>query len=396
MRTHRDRRPSAPIDAEAVGLALAPLGHSRTLPAAAYTDAAIAAWEREHLFEGGWTCIGRAADVAQPGDQRAVQVGRTGVLVARDRAGQVHVLANTCRHRGHELLACGDSTRRGVVQCPYHAWTYELDGTLRLAPRFDGVANFEPAALGLLPLRHAEWGGWLFVNVSGDAPELADHLGGLAGILAPYGLEGLVPAATHRYELAADWKLVHENYQECYHCPLIHPELCQVTVATSGQNFAPDDGAWIGGTLTLVDGAETMSFDGRSGGRPLPGLTDEQRRTVLYLGLFPNLVVSAHPDFVMTHRLEPLGPGRVLVECQWLFTPEVVAAPGFDPSYAVDFWDLVNRQDWAAIESVQRAMASPAFVPGLLARHEDAVHQFVAMVARGYLGLPLAAGPPAR
>jgi glycine betaine catabolism A len=381
----------APVEPAALDAALAPLGDSRMLPAACYTSEAIAAWEREHLFEGGWVCVGRAGEVLSPGDQQAARVGRTSVLLCRDDAAALHVFANVCRHRGHELLPCDARANRPSVQCPYHAWRYDLRGALVQAPRMAGVANFVPADLGLVALRHAEWGGWVFVNATGAAPDLMEHVGALAGLLEPYDLESLVPAATHRYEIAANWKLVHENYHECYHCPLIHPELCRVTAPTSGQNFPAGQGAWVGGTMALAPGATTMSFDGRSHAPPLPGLDAAQRRLVLYAGLFPNLLVSAHPDYVLTHRLDPVGPGRVAVECQWLLTPEAVDDTDFDPGYAVDFWDLTNRQDWGAVESVQRGLASPAYVPGILAPQEDAVHQFVTMAARAYLGAPLSA-----
>jgi Rieske 2Fe-2S family protein len=129
----------------------------------------------------------------------------------------------------------------------------------------------------------------------------------------------------------------------------------------------------------------TMSLDGRSMGRPIDGVDP---RAVLYLGLFPNLLISLHPDYVMTHRMTPLAPDRTHVECAWYFRADDDGAPP-DASYAVDFWDRTNRQDWAACESVQRGLASPHFRPGPLAPNEDAVHQFVTMVARGYLGQPL-------
>ena len=144
--------------------------------------------------------------------------------------------------------------------------------------------------------------------------------------------------------------------------------------------------------MDLAEGAATMSLDGRSGGVPLRGLDARQRRQVLYLNLFPNLLVSLHPDYVMTHRIEPVTPSTSRVECQWLFPPEATARPGFDPAYAVDFWDITNRQDWAAVESVQRGIGSPRFVPGLLSGSEDAVYQYVTMVASGYLGRQPARG----
>ena len=144
--------------------------------------------------------------------------------------------------------------------------------------------------------------------------------------------------------------------------------------------------------MELAEDADTMSLDGRSDGVVLRGLDEHQRRRVLYLNLFPNLLVSLHPDYVMTHRIEPVTPSTSHVACQWLFPPEAVAQPGFDPSYAVDFWDLTNRQDWAAVESVQRGVASPRFVPGILSGSEDAVYHFVTMVAAGYLGRELERG----
>jgi Rieske 2Fe-2S family protein len=184
-----------------------------------------------------------------------------------------------------------------------------------------------------------------------------------------------VLGASHEYVVAANWKVITENYHECYHCPLIHPELCQVSPPSSGDNFDLP-GVWVGGTMDLREGADTMSLSGRSLGVPI-GAAD--RRQVLYLGLLPNLLLSLHPDYVMTHRMTPLEPDRTWVECSWYF-----ASADVDPSYAVDFWDRTNRQDWAACESVQRGLASPHFRPGPLAPNEDAVHQFVTTIARGY------------
>jgi Rieske 2Fe-2S family protein len=384
--------PAVPIAVEEVEASMRPFGRSRMLPRAAYVSDDVLSWERRSFFDGGWVCAGRLDRVSEPRSQTAVRVGETSVLVTRDDSGALHTFANICRHRGHELLACGATAVRGVVQCPYHAWSYELDGSLRLAPRFGDVANFESSEMGLLPVAHATWGGWLFVNVDGRAEPFADHLGDLAAMLTNWECERLVVAATHEYELHANWKVAIENYHECYHCPLIHPELCRVSPSESGENFIDSAGAWVGGDMELVEGAETMSLDGRSAGVTLRKLTDHQRRQVLYLNLFPNLLVSLHPDYVMTHRLQPLTPRLTHVECQWLFAPEAAERTGFDPGYAVDFWDLTNRQDWAAVESVQRGLDSPMFVPGVLSTSEDAVYQFVTMVASGYLGRELVRG----
>jgi glycine betaine catabolism A len=282
--------------------------------------------------------------------------------------------ANVCRHRGHELLPDGGTAGRGAIVCPYHGWSYRLDGALAAAPRMpDG---FVAPDHGLVEVPVETWQGWVFVNAAGGAPPLPDYLGGLASLIEPYRPRQLRPGARHEYDIAANWKVVVENYHECYHCPLIHPELCKVSPPASGDNWSLP-GAWVGGAMDLREHAETMSLSGRSAGVFIDGAP---RDTVRYLGLFPNLLVSAHPDYVMTHRLEPLAPDRTRIVCDWYF-PEGVA----DPAYAVEFWDITNREDWAACESVQRGVSSPHYRPGPLASGEDAVYQWVTLVARLYL-----------
>ena len=375
---------TSPIDPARLAGALEPHGRSRMLPREAYVDPGVFDWERTHFFSG-WVCVGRTTDLAEPGSQRAIALGTSSVLLTRGEDGVLHAFANVCRHRGHELLPCGAGARKRGIVCPYHAWSYRLDGSLLAAPGFRDVDDFDPDEFGLIALPCREWHGWLFVDGSGRAGSFDDHVGELEGIIAPYAPADLKVVATHEYEIAANWKIVVENYQECYHCSMIHPELCQVSPPDSGANLdLPGD--WVGGWMSLRDEAETMSLDGRSHGTVIDGLSDTERRTVMYVALFPNLLVSLHPDYVMTHRLVPLGADRSWIECAWLFPAESADRPGFDPAYAVDFWDLTNRQDWSACESVQRGLTNEHARPGPLAPEEDGVQQFVARVARGYLG----------
>jgi phenylpropionate dioxygenase-like ring-hydroxylating dioxygenase large terminal subunit len=383
MTVATERVPPAPLDPAAVTLALRPFGEARMLPRAAYQEVSVLAWERDHLF-GGWLCVGRSDDVA-PGGLAATSLGEYGVLLTRDGAGVLRAFENTCRHRGHELLPCGTSAGAKAIVCPYHAWTYRLDGTLQGAPGFRRVAGFDPAAFGLRQLDLREWHGWIFVDRTGRGGSFAEHVGELEAIVAPYGAETLVTPVSHDYDVAANWKVVVENFQECYHCSMIHPELCRVSPPESGENIEKD-GDWVGGWMDLRAGAETMSLDGRSGGMPLARLDEHERRTVMYVAVLPNLLVSLHPDYVMSHLLTPLSPDLTRIRCSWSFPPDVVAVDGFDPSYAVDFWDLTNRQDWAACESVQRGMRSPGYEPGPMAPAEDGVHHFVRYVARAYRG----------
>ncbi len=377
--------PAAPLDPEQLASALLPFGQSTMLPADAYTSNAVLDWERRHFMAGSWLCLGRVADVLPEGmTQRALVAGDIQVLLTRDPSdGAVHALANTCRHRGHELLPTDETASGRTVLCPYHAWTYKLDGSLNQAPGFRDNEHFAASDYGLVRLPLEVWHGWVFVNATGTAAPFAEHVGAFEQIVTPYAPESLVVKARHTYIVNANWKLVVENYHECYHCPLIHPQLCEVSPPTSGDNYDLP-GAFVGGTMTFRDHAETMALDGVSRGKPIDTAPQD---VVSYVGLFPNLLVSGHPDYVMTHRLVPLAPDRSWIECTWLFPSEDV-----DPSYAVDFWDITNRQDWGACESVQRGLNSPHFKPGPFAPSEDAVHQWVTMLARGYQGKPLHLG----
>jgi glycine betaine catabolism A len=376
--------PPAPVDPAALEETLRPFGNSRMLPRAAYTDQAVFDWERKHFFGAGWMCAARADQLPRPGDQRAEATGDGGVLLVRGDDGAVRAFANTCRHRGHELLPCGGEASHRAIICPYHSWTYSLAGELRAATGFRGQPGFDTAEWGLVQLPAAEWHGLVFADGSGGAagPLPLETLG---EIVAPYEPERLVTAGQHTYDARANWKILTENYHECYHCPAIHPELCRVSPPKSGENYAAT-GPWIGGWMDLRDGMATMSLDGSSGGLPLRGLREEGLRTVIYVNIFPNVLLSLHPDYVMTHRLVPLAPDRTRIECSWAFAPEAAARPDFDPGYAVEFWDITNRQDWAACESVQRGLSSPHARPGPLSPDEDAVYSFVTTIARGYLG----------
>jgi Rieske 2Fe-2S family protein len=357
----------------------------RMLPAEAYTSEEVLAWERRHLFAGGWTCLGRLEELLpadegeRPVTQRALMVGDVGALLVR-RDGDVRLFANTCRHRGHELLADGETSQRRTILCPYHAWTFDLAGGLVGARGFLHEPGFDPAEHRLVELPVQVWHGWVLghaLHPLGDdaVPSYEEYLGDLARIMAPYAAEDLVLADRHSYEVAANWKVIAENYHECYHCPLIHPELCRVSPPDSGDNYDLP-GAWVGGSMDLRDGMATMSMTGELAATPLPTAPPDR---VEYLHLLPNLLVSAHPDYVMAHRLVPLSPGRTWVECSWLVVPGAGAAQG-----AVDFWDITNKQDWAACESVQRGLASPHFRPGPFAPNEDAVEQFAGVIAEAY------------
>ena len=261
----------APVPADGLAAALAPFGQSRMLPREAYVDPGVFEWEQRAIFSG-WTCVGHADDIAAPGSQRAVGSGANGVLLVRGDDGVVRAFANTCRHRGHELLSCGAQTKRRSIVCPYHAWAYKLDGTLRSAPGFKDAEGFEfdTGEFGLAELRLVNWHGWLFVDPSGQDTEFSEHVAGLDDVIAPYRPEDLTIVARHSYELATNWKVIAENYQECYHCASIHPELSRISPPTSGENLHLT-GSWMGGWMSMIDEAETMSLDRQERRRGDPG-----------------------------------------------------------------------------------------------------------------------------
>ena len=381
-------RNTAPIDRAAVERLLAPFGTSRTLPSDAYRSADLFAWEQAEIFGRTWVCLGRTQDLLQPGTVRAIALGGEEILLARDADGAVRAFSNVCRHRGHPLLEVGEAVSARQIRCPYHSWAYRLDGSLRSAPTLTQTDGFDPADWPLLRLRADEWLGWLFLDLSGNAGPIAATFGALSEVLAPYEPERLIRAEGHDYVVAANWKLIAENYHECYHCTSIHPALCELSPPDSGADLVPD-GLWCGGTMTLKDHAATMSSTGASGGVPFRALPHGADRIVLYVHLLPNLLVSAHPDYVMTHRLVPLDAGRTFVECDWLFSPESMALDDFDPAYAVDFWDLTNREDWGACERVQRGSASRGFRPGPLSSWESTIYQLHSVLGRAYQGLGL-------
>jgi Rieske 2Fe-2S family protein len=379
--------PPAPLDPEQVALALAPFGESRLLPRDAYVSDQVLEWERRYLFDD-WMCVGRSSDIPATG-LRAESVGGYGVLLVRDDDGVLRAFENVCRHRGHELLPCGGSSQapRAIV-CPYHAWSYRHDGTLIGAPNFRDIdQHYDRSTLALTPVRVHEWHGWIFLDRTGSAQEFSAYIGELEEIVAPYDAESLVTAESHQYDVEANWKVIVENYQECYHCSMIHPELCRVSSPTSGNNIELE-GNWVGGWMDLRNGMETMSLDGRSGGVAMARLDEHELSHVMYAALLPNLLISLHPDYVMSHLLVPLSPVKTRITCSWAFPRHVVEQEGFSPAYAVDFWDLTNRQDWAACESVQRGLAAPHYTAGPLAPDESGVYHFTSTLAKAYQGRP--------
>ncbi|HEY1978109.1 MAG TPA: aromatic ring-hydroxylating dioxygenase subunit alpha [Candidatus Baltobacteraceae bacterium] len=352
-----------------------------SLPRAAYWDDAFFERERRAIFWDQWFYAGRADRLSEPGAFEVLDLAGESIIVIRDRDGRLYGHINLCRHRGSRLL-CGEGVQRGAIRCPYHGWSYALDGTLVATPFVeDGDVPIE--ARKLHPVAVDTWGGFLFINChpepfdsaslrSGQAKSksghLLDQLGAVPERLARYPLADLVTVKSIVYEVDANWKVLLENYNECYHCAGVHPELCRVVPAFKRQGGAELD--WERG-IAHREGAWTFTFSGTTAREPFPGLDDDER--VRHKGelIYPNFMLSLSAEHVAAFSLWPKSPSKTVVQCDFLFHPTEIAKPGFDPSDAIDFWDLVNRQDWWICACVQSGMSSQRFEYGYYAPMED-------------------------
>ena len=359
--TYADERPAAPARA-------------RTLPAPYYCDPEVFEREAARIHRARWNAACPAEDLARSGDYRLVKIGGDSLIVVRGADGRVRAHHNVCRHRGTRMLRAEAGRLAGSIQCPYHAWTYELDGALRRAPHMERVEGFCVSDYPVAGAACEEWGGIVFVRVDPEGPGLREQLGEAAERLRPWALAALRTAHTMSYEVRANWKLIVQNFSECLHCPVIHPQLQRLSHYLSGDNFPVTSGA-VGSTMDLADGVETLSTDGRFVGTPLPGLPTHLRRRVGYEILLPNLMLCLHPDYAVRYLLRPQWTDRTLIRCDWLFPAEDLARPDFDPSRAVEFWDTTNRQDWEVCELSQQGIASRAFRPGPYSNREDQLWQ---------------------
>jgi Rieske 2Fe-2S family protein len=360
------------------------------LPARTYHDEAILDWEREHIVRSDWVLAARVEDVPEPGSFRLLELDGEQLLIVRGRDDVIRAFYNVCRHRGTavEERECGKAVR---FQCPYHAWIYDLDGKLIRAKHTEDLEDFSFDTFGLHAIHSATWQGFVFLNLSdGPVAPLEDQLGDLVDHFARFDFSTLRSARRIDYDVAANWKFIAENYSECYHCPGVHPQLNKLTPYDLGGDYDPD-GAWQGGWMELVGGAETMALDegvhgSRHGRPPMCGITAEDEARIYYYVLWPLTFLSIHPDYLLVHRLEPQDAGHTKVICEWLFEEETIARPDFDPSEPIAFWDLTNRQDWHVCELQQRGTRSRSWVAGRYSNNEASVQAFDLMIADRYAG----------
>jgi Rieske 2Fe-2S family protein len=342
-----------------------------TPPARFYVDPGHFARELEAIHCDMWLCAGRMEQVSSPGSYFVRRAGHASVLVVGGEGGAVSAFHNVCRHRG--TLLCGEDEGKlgGRIQCPYHAWTYALeDGRLVSAPHMDRVQGFRLEDYPLQQVATARWDGHVFINLSARPTPLEDQLAGLPEKFRPWRMAELRRVERRIYQVKANWKLVLQNYSECLHCPIAHPQLQKYSHYLSGANEPPRP-TYVGGRMDLREGVDTLTTGGATDRRCLPGLPEEERRRVYYYAVLPNLLLSLHPDYMLTATLWPTAVDRTDIICEWHFHPGEIARPGFDPKGAVEFWDLTNRQDWDLVELAQKGIASRGYEPGPYSSREE-------------------------
>lgn len=348
---------------------------ARTLPARYYTDPVLFKKELDGLFGTMWFYVGRSEEAVAPGQYFGRELNGYNIVVTRNATGEVRAFHNVCRHRGTRI--CEEKTGHfaGSIQCPYHAWTYDLDGRLLGAPHMNEVPHFRKAEYPLLAVPAAEWDGHVFLNLSERPAPLGEQLGPLVAKFRDWNMADLRLGRRIVYDVKANWKLIIQNYNECLHCPNLHPALNKLSHYLSGEN-EPLTATYMGGVMDLQPGVETLSMDGSCPRAILPGLSPEESRRVYYYCIFPNMMLSLHPDYMLTHTLWPIAPDRTINVCEWHFHPSELARPGFDPADCVSFWDMTNKQDWYVCELSQAGISSPAYVPGPYSNREDLLYAF--------------------
>ncbi|GAA4735159.1 aromatic ring-hydroxylating dioxygenase subunit alpha [Modestobacter marinus] len=338
-----------------------------TLPGRYYTDPAVFAQEQSRVFEDMWFCVVRSSDLPTPGSFEKVQVGRESVLVVRSRDGQLRAFLNVCRHRGAQICTEDSGTVKRAFQCPYHAWTYDLEGKLIAAPNLTKMPDIDRVEHGLVPVALREWLGYAWVCLAKEPPSFEDDVVGAVverlgsvQVIDSYDVDSLSVGRRISYDVQANWKLIIENFMECYHCATIHPELTEVL-----PEFADGYAAqfFVGHGAEFGDDVKGFTVDGSEGFDRLPGVDRDQDRRYYAITVRPTVFVNLAPDHVIFHRMFPVSADRTIVQCDWLYTRDVVES-GRDVSRSVELFHRVNQQDFAACERTQPAMSSRAYADG--------------------------------
>ncbi|MEV4643431.1 aromatic ring-hydroxylating dioxygenase subunit alpha [Saccharopolyspora sp. NPDC049357] len=361
-----------------------------TLPGSHYTDAAVFELEKSRIFQSNWFAAARSSDIPSPGSFRNVDVGGESVLIVRGRDGALRAFLNVCRHRGARLCTEETGSVRKSLQCPYHAWTYGLDGSLIAAPNLNSMNDVNRDEYGLIGVTLKEWLGTVWVCLADEPPSFEDTVRGAVtarmgdpSAIDGWGIDELVVGKRITYDVKANWKLIVENFMECYHCATIHPELTEVL-----PEFADGYAAqyFVGHGAEFGEEVTGFTVDGQGGFGTLSGVDEDHDRRYYAITINPQVFINLVPDHVIFHRMYPVAVDRTIVECDWLYTQEVIDS-GVDLSGSVELFHRVNQQDFDACERCQPAMSSRAYASGgVLVPSEHHIGEFRDWVASAVAG----------
>ena len=362
--------------------AVADSGNSewRTLPPKAYYSPELFELEKEHIFRAHWLCIGRADQVPNPGDFMALDVVGEPVVLLRDLQGDLRVLSNVCRHRWMKICA-GSGNTRGLA-CPYHAWTYELDGKLRAAVEMSDSPGFDPRGVALPAIRHEVWQGFVYINLDGNAGPLCPQLTHIDTEIAEFELETWEVARTIEFdEYPWDWKVMQDN-GECFHHVGAHNKTFEPNFPARGAITRCEGSTiiqWCPAKVTRrVKGADGLDYVPLYF-TPKTGLTETQRTCFILLYVLPNFFIYLQPDYGVKLRVFPTGAGKIRMLTDFLVPPFARELPDFEERLdrAVAFFNLFNDEDYAVNSAVQKGLQSSWAGPAPLS-HLEAHNQHVA------------------
>jgi phenylpropionate dioxygenase-like ring-hydroxylating dioxygenase large terminal subunit len=353
-----------------------PLLEAETMPAWCYTSPEFYRREVERIWRKVWNFVGSAARIPNPGDYFTLTFAGIPVIILRDHSGVLRAFANTCRHRGSELLEGAGQCK--LIVCPYHSWSYELDGTLRGAPEMEKTIGFDKADYGLVPIKLDTWGGFLFINFDNAAGPLTAFLGDLPQKLAPYGLENMALARRKTYDIACNWKLFVENAKESYHIGTVHRATINKYASAKAAGYWVEEptGEYVV-TFAQHEGSMALLKDAK-GFPPIETLAGRREAGGTYAPLiYPSTYLACTIDCAWYLEMQPLGPDRTRMIHGALFPKDRLARPDFE-EVAKNYyhrWDVTIEEDIVASERQQKGVDSPYAPAGRFSYREPLVHE---------------------
>ena len=348
---------------------------ARTLERDYYVNPKILNKEYEKIFLKNWICAGRVSELSNKGKYKVINLGTESAIILRDSSNTLKAFTNVCRHRGTRICNELKGEFSKSIQCSYHGWTYDLSGKLVGAPHMDSVEGFVKSDYPLYSIAIAEWDGFIFINFENKPESFKKEFSPILSKFTNWNISDLVPIKTKTYQVKGNWKLVIQNYSECYHCPILHPQLAAITPYLGGRNDL-FEGPFLGGYMNFNENKKSVTSSGDLCCPPIKDLNKKELERVYYYSIAPNMLLSLHPEYVMYHTVWPIDVDHCEVECSWLFEKETVDSKKYNTDEAINFWDTTNKQDWHICELSQLGIQSKKYNPAPYSGQESLLAAF--------------------